>query len=72
MEFFKWIAIITAIVMSAECIKYYLKLKNKEEKKDSVPLATKEELDGLRQRVETLEKIISDPRESLKREINGL
>ena len=72
MEFFKWVAIITAIVMSAECIKYYLKLKNKENQKDNSNFAAREELDSLKQRVENLEKIVSDPSESLKREINSL
>ncbi len=75
MEVFKWIAVIVAVVMIAEVWKYKIKNSNQQ-------AATNKELDDIRehlnkigdleQRVQTLEKIVTDPKENLKREINSL
>jgi sensor domain CHASE-containing protein len=75
MEVFKWIAVIVAVVMIAEVWKYKIKNNNRQAASDQEleTIRTQlEKLDDLEQRVRTLEKIVTDPRDNLKREINSL
>ncbi|NVJ61156.1 MAG: hypothetical protein HWE27_12250 [Gammaproteobacteria bacterium] len=72
MEFFKWAAVIVFLVMSAEVIKYYLKTKHDKGSSDEKVDAQNERINKLEERIRTLEKIITDPSETLRREIDQL
>jgi uncharacterized protein YlxW (UPF0749 family) len=75
MEVFKWIAVIVAIVMIAEVWKYKIKNNNRQaannQELESIR-AQLQKLDELEQRIRTLEKIVTDPGENLKREFDKL
>lgn len=72
MEFFKWAAVIVFLVMAAEVIKYYFKTKQHNNQSNEQFKAQDERIQQLEQRVQTLEKIITDPSENLRREIDQL
>ncbi|MEE4246236.1 MAG: hypothetical protein V2I33_12545 [Kangiellaceae bacterium] len=72
MEFFKWIAVIVIVVTIGEVWKYQIKMKHRGEKSEKQNDQNDSRLAELEQRVTTLEKIVTDPSESLKREINDL
>ncbi|MCO7225665.1 hypothetical protein [Pleionea sp. CnH1-48] len=77
MEFMKWFALIMIVFTIAEVLKYAIKHKasSRQPKTDPEVAHLKERLaslESLEERVKTLEKIVTDPSETLKREINGL
>ena len=64
---------IVAIALFASIVKEYLRGKRREEpKRDEEWEATLGRLEELEERVRVLERIVTDPRERLKREIGGL
>ncbi len=72
MELFKWIAVITGIVMAAEVAKQYLKNKSDNGKHSKALEDKLKRLNELEDRVKTLERIVTDPSSNLRREIDGL
>ncbi len=75
MEVFKWMAIIVIAIMIAEVWKYKIKHSNQQSANSKELDEIREQLQklgDLEQRVQTLEKIVTDPKENLKREINSL
>ncbi|WMS85540.1 hypothetical protein [Pleionea litopenaei] len=72
MEVFKWISVIVLIVVGAEVIKMYIKSKATTKSDEELLNKQQAQIDELNRRVAVLEKIVTDPSESLKREINQL
>ena len=75
MSTFGWIAMIVLFVMIAEVAKYYIKMKtNRSEidEKINKKLEQLAKISELEQRIQSLETILTDPSETLKRDINNL
>ena len=71
MDVFTMVVIIVAVSCGAGVLNNYIKSKNEESSiEDQDHLLA--ELDELRQRVETLEKIVTDEKYQLRRELDNL
>ncbi len=72
MDIFKWIAFIVFVVMAAEVWKYQIKMKHQTASKNKDFADQSDRIDALEERIKTLEKIVTDPSETLKRSIDEL
>ena len=63
---------IIAIVMCANVMRYRLKSRTKKDEKDPELEGTLEKIDQLEERIRVLERIITENRYDLKREIDSL
>lgn len=72
MEFFKYATLIVFIIMGAEVWKYHIKNKKSNNQQDDELKKKLDRLDQLEQRVQALEKIVTDPSETLRREFDNL
>ncbi|NVJ51936.1 MAG: hypothetical protein HWE13_03675 [Gammaproteobacteria bacterium] len=72
MEVFKWIALIMGLVIGGEVIKLYIKSKFAANEGNQKVNDQQQQIDALTKRVAVLEELATDPKESLKQQINNL
>ena len=63
---------IVAIVLIANTIQQYLKLRHRKEDQGAIAEETQAQLDRLEERIRVLEKIVTENKYDLKEEINRL
>ena len=67
-----YVVCIVAIVFTADTIQKYLKMKNQERDRDPELDETLAHIEELEERIRVLERIVTENRTDLKREIDGL
>ena len=67
-----YVVLIVAIVMCADTYQKYLKAKTEKNKSDEKTNAELEKLDQLEERIRVLERIVTEDKHDLRREINRL
>ena len=67
-----YVVLIVDIVMTADTIQKYLKAKQEKENAEQEPSAELEKLDQLEERIRVLERIVTEDKHDLRREINRL
>ena len=67
-----YVVLIVAIVMIADTFQKYLKARTEKEKSDGETNAELEKLEQLEERIRVLERIVTEDKHDLKREINRL
>ena len=67
-----YVVCIVAIVFTADTIQKYLKMKNQEKKQDPELDETLAHIEELEERIRVLERIVTENRTDLKREIDRL
>ena len=67
-----YVVCIVAIVLAANTIQQYLKLRHRKEQGSKVAEETQEQLDRLEERIKVLERIVTENKFDLKQEINRL
>lgn len=67
-----YVVCIVAIVFTADTIQKYLKMKNREKNQDPELDETLAHIEELEERIRVLERIVTENRTDLKREIDGL
>jgi cell division protein FtsB len=67
-----YVVCIVAIVFTADTIQKYLKMKNQEKNRDPELDETLAHIEELEERIRVLERIVTENRTDLKREIDGL
>ena len=67
-----YVVCIVAIVFTADTIQKYLKMKNQEKNQDPELDETLAHMEELEERIRVLERIVTENRTDLKREIDGL
>ena len=72
MNTFLFIVCIVAIVMTADTIQKYMKLKSKKQESNADIDETLEKMEQLEERIRVLERIITENKYDLKREIDRL
>ncbi|PWK53996.1 hypothetical protein [Pleionea mediterranea] len=72
MEFFKYATLIVFIIMGAEVWKYHIKNKKANNQQDDELKQKLDRLEQLEKRIQALEKIVTDPSETLRREFDNL
>ncbi len=73
MNTFAMVVMIVAIVFTAQTIQHYLKMKTAEKKAQSPELEeTLLHIERLEERIKVLERIVTEHKHDLKREINEL
>ncbi len=72
MNTFIFIVCIVAIVMTADTIQKIYKARLEKQEKDSVADVSHEKLDALEERIRVLERIVTENKYDLRREINRL
>ncbi len=72
MNVFFFVVCIVAIVMTADTIQKYMKMKDKNRQENSNVDETFEKLESLEERIRVLERIITENKYDLKREIDNL
>lgn len=72
MNTFLFIVAIVAIVMTADTIQKYMKLKSRQQESNTDIDETLEKMEQLEERIRVLERIITENRYDLKREIDKL
>jgi hypothetical protein len=66
------IVAIVAIVMIAQTIEAFAKAKTRNKNDDAESQATRERMDALEERIRVLERIVTEDKRDLRREINRL
>ena len=72
MNVFFFVVCIVAIVMTADTIQKYMKMKDKSRQENSNVDETFEKLESLEERIRVLERIVTENKYDLKREIDNL
>ena len=67
-----YIVCIVAIVLGANTIQQYLKLRHRKEASSKVAAETQAQLDELEERIKVLERIVTENKFDLRQEINRL
>lgn len=70
-----WVTMIVLVVMLAQVVTYYIRMQNDRseiDKEINEKLKELSRISELEERVQALETILTDPSESLKRDINNL
>ena len=67
-----YVVCIVAIVLAANTVQQYLKLRHHKEDRNSLADETQAQLDALEERIRVLEKIVTENRFDLREEINKL
>jgi len=67
-----YVVLIVAIVMTADTYQKYLKSKTEKKKGDEETNAELEKLEQLEERIRVLERIVTEDKHDLRREINRL
>lgn len=72
MNVFVFVLSIIAIVMTADTIQKIYKVRSAKPKDDAEDPAAQEQLDALEERIRVLERIVTEKKYDLKREIDNL
>jgi hypothetical protein len=67
-----YVVCIVAIVLAANTVQQYLKLRHRKEEKEVVAEDTQLQLDKLEERIRVLERIVTENKFDLRQEINKL
>ena len=67
-----YVVCIVAIVLAANTVQQYLKLRHRKEDKSSLAEETQAQLDALEDRIKVLERIVTENKFDLRDEINKL
>ena len=67
-----YVVCIVAIVLAANTIQQYLKLRHRKEDQSAIAEETQAQLDRLEERIRVLEKIVTENKYDLRQEINRL
>lgn len=67
-----YVVCIVAIVLAANTVQQYLKLRHRKEEKNVVAEETQAQLDELEERIKVLERIVTENKFDLRQEINKL
>lgn len=67
-----YVVCIVAIVLAANTIQQYLKLRHRREDKSALASETQAQLDALEERIRVLERIVTENKFDLRDEINKL
>lgn len=67
-----YVVCIVAIVLAANTVQQYLKLRHRKEEKNVVTGETQAQLDKLEERIRVLERIVTENKFDLRQEINKL
>ena len=67
-----YVVCIVAIVLAANTIQHYLKLRHRKEEGSKVAEETQAQLDRLEERIKVLERIVTENKFDLRQEINRL
>lgn len=67
-----FVVCIVAIVLAANTVQQYLKLRHKKEVNNTVADETQAQLDSLEERIRVLERIVTENKFDLRQEINKL
>ena len=67
-----YVVCIVAIVLAANTVQQYLKLRHRKEQKNVVAEETQAQLDKLEERIRVLERIVTENKFDLRQEINKL
>ena len=67
-----YVVCIVAIVLAANTVQQYLKLRHRKEDKSALTEETKAQLDALEDRIRVLERIVTENKFDLRDEINKL
>jgi len=67
-----YVVCIVAIVLAANTVQQYLKLRHRKEQKNVVAEETQVQLDELEERIRVLERIVTENKFDLRQEINKL
>ena len=67
-----YVVCIVAIVLAANTIQQYLKLRHRKEDQSAMAEETQAQLDRLEERIRVLEKIVTENKYDLRQEINRL
>lgn len=67
-----YVVCIVAIVLGANTIQQYLKLRQRKEEGNNIAAETQSQLDELEERIKVLERIVTENKFDLRQEINKL
>jgi cell division protein FtsB len=67
-----YVLCIVAIVLAANTVQQYLKLRHRKEERDTVAEDTQAQLDALEERIRVLERIVTENKFDLREKINRL
>ncbi len=67
-----YVVCIVAIVLGANTVQQYLKLRHRKEEKSAATEETQAQLDALEERIRVLERIVTEHKIDLREEINRL
>jgi len=67
-----YVLCIVAIVLAANTVQQYLKLRHRKEDKNALTEETQAQLDALEERIKVLERIVTENKFDLRDEINKL
>ena len=67
-----YVVCIVAIVLAANTVQQYLKLRHRKEDKSTLAEETQAQLDALEDRIKVLERIVTEKKFDLRDEINKL
>jgi hypothetical protein len=67
-----YVVCIVAIVLAANTVQQYLKLRHRKEEKGTLADETQAQLDALEERIKVLERIVTEHKFDLREEINKL
>lgn len=67
-----YVLCIVAVVLAANTVQQYLKLRHREEDRDTVAEDTQAQLDALEERIRVLERIVTENKFDLREKINRL
>lgn len=67
-----YVVCIVAIVLGANTLQQYLKLRHRKEYKEAVAEETQAQLDALEERIRVLERIVTENKFDLREKINKL
>ena len=67
-----YVVCIVAIVLAANTVQQYLKLRHRREAKNTIAEDTQAQLDALEERIRVLERIVTENKFDLREEINKL
>ena len=67
-----WVVCLVAVVMAADSYKRYLKMKHEKKEQDPELEASLAKIEMLEERIRVLERIVTESKHDLGREIDGL